>query len=179
MQFLRINNRGFQLLFLKESSIFNYFSLLCLVGELKSHFIIFIAVYSDWRATLTELFIESQHWINRTASQFAHFKWYVIIGQAHSPYVLVVHFVDLYSEIYVSAQFVPFVSIGLVCYCFFDMFQLLAGRTGGKEVCGMGINQWVVPLGLLSDGVSSIELLLSNQIPQCSCFRFLFIFEDR
>jgi len=179
MQFLWINNGGFQLLFLKGSSIFQYFSLLCLVGELKSHFIIFIAVYPDWRITLTEFFIESQHWINRTASQFAHVEWYVILGQAHSPYVPVVHFIDLYSEIYVSAQLVPFMNIGLICYCFFEMFQLLASRTGCKEVCRMGINQWVVPLGLLSDGVSGIELLLSNQIPQFSCFGFLFIFEER
>jgi len=37
----------------------------------------------------------------------------------------------------------------------------------------------VVPLGLLSDGVSGIELLLSNQIPQFSGFGVLFIFEER
>lgn len=82
----------------------------------------------------------------------------------HCSDITVVNFVSFDSEMNVSAHLVSFASVGFLCSYFFETFELLTGRRGSEEICGMRIDKRLVSFWLLGDGMSGVELLLSNEI---------------
>lgn len=125
-------------------------------------FIIFIVICPCRKLIVAELFIQSVHRTDRTTGDFGHFKSKIFSGLMHCPDITVMNFVSFDSEMNVSSHLISFASVGFLCGYSFEMFELLTGRWGSEEICSVGIDKRLVSFWLLSDGMSGVELLLSN-----------------